>query len=110
MTKTKAIILAFLTILPIAYIVFFITFVINGLINSAINDNSFIFNIILPMHLSTMVLIIILLVIYIKDIFVNKTIESDKRALWAVVILFGTIVAMPIYWYSKIWKPITKKE
>lgn len=55
-------------------------------------------------HLLTMLLILALEVFYIVNIFRNKRVESDKKALWAIVIFFGNAIAMPIYWYLFIWK------
>ena len=33
-------------------------------------------------------------------------VPQDKKALWAVVIFMGNALAMPVYWYLYIWKPL----
>ena len=47
---------------------------------------------------------IVLLFIYIRDVFKNDKVAQDKKALWAVVLFMGGVIAMPIYWYFYIWK------
>lgn len=59
---------------------------------------------ILPLHLLTMLLIAGLTIFYIVDVFRNKRVDKDKKALWAIVIFLGNMIGMPIYWYLNIWK------
>lgn len=47
----------------------------------------------------------VLIAVYIVHLFRTKAVPNDKKALWAVVIFLGHIVAMPIYWYHYIWRP-----
>ena len=114
MSKAKAIVLGVITTFPIAYIIFFISFFISTFTkmvgNGNVNNTFEMFKIIFPIHLSIMILMVVLLVIYIKDVFKNTSIESEKRTLWALVLFFGNIIAMPVYWFAKIWKPITRKS
>ena len=51
-----------------------------------------------------MLAVMALLVFYIVDIFRNNRVEKDKKALWAIVILMGGAIAMPIYWFIYFWK------
>ena len=41
----------------------------------------------------------VLLAIYIYNVFHNDGVGKDKKALWAVVLFLGNMIAMPIYWY-----------
>ncbi|NLG84554.1 MAG: hypothetical protein GX493_08130 [Firmicutes bacterium] len=41
---------------------------------------------------------------YIVNVFNTDLVDKDKKALWAVVLFFGNIIAMPIYWYLYIWR------
>jgi multisubunit Na+/H+ antiporter MnhB subunit len=43
-------------------------------------------------------------VIYIINVFGNDRVEKDKKALWAVVLFLGSILAMVVYWYLYIWR------
>jgi len=111
MTKPKAITLAVFTVWPFVYMilfmaVFFISFMTIGHQNQQSDGMPLMFRIILPLHLLTMLEMFGLLAIYIIHLFKTDHVPSDKKALWAVVIFMGNILAMPIYWYLYIWKPI----
>ncbi len=54
--------------------------------------------------ITTLVWIIVLLVGYIGHVYRNGQIESTMKLVWAVLIFFGNIFAMPIYWYIYIWR------
>jgi len=64
---------------------------------------------IFPLHLLTMLIVIGLTIFYIVDVFKNNRVHKDQKALWAIVIFLGNMIAMPIYWYLYIWKaePVT---
>lgn len=58
---------------------------------------------ILPLHFFTMLVVLALLVFYIVNVFKNDRVEKEKKALWAIVLFMGSMIAMPIYWYLYIW-------
>jgi hypothetical protein len=45
-----------------------------------------------------------LIVIYILHLFKTDRVPKDQKALWAVVIFLGNMLAMPVYWYLYIWR------
>ena len=114
MKKVKAIVLGFFTIFPILYIIFFISIFCHMFLITVSNTNSEasidLFKIILPLHLGTMILLMVLLAIYIVNVFKNNTVESDKKALWAIVLFFSNIISMIVYWVLHIWKPLCKEN
>ena len=55
-------------------------------------------------HLFTMLWMMGLTIFYIVNVFRNDRVDKDKKALWAIVIFMGNIIAMPIYWYLYIWQ------
>jgi preprotein translocase subunit SecG len=113
MTKKKAVILGVFTVLPFLYIISFITFWVKMFIllqNGEPNSLNHVFLIIFPIHFAIMIEIIVLLVIYIKDVFKNTYIEETKKTLWLLVLFFGNLIAMPIYWYINIWKHIPNED
>ena len=59
--------------------------------------------IIFPLYFLTMLEMFALLVIYIVHVFKTDRVPQDKKALWAVVLFLGNMLAMPIYWYLYIW-------
>ena len=97
MNKIQKIIIGLLTILPILYMgLFLINFM--SFPNEIIN-----FDTMIKLHMGAMLLIFGLLIFYIVNIFKTNRVTNDKRTLWAIVIFFGTVIAMPIYWYLYIW-------
>ena len=118
MTNNKKLILGVFTIFPAAYLLFFFGFIFIQLIFSAPGSSQSLdgFAILAIVHGINMLFIPVLLFIYIKNVFNNPRISSDKRTMWTIVILMGNIFAMPIYWYLNIWKsentpaPLAKKH
>lgn len=110
MKKTGKIVLGLATFWPIVYVFAFSTFFIVNLlliITKRIPGNPIFFSSyvwLFVLHLITMLWMITLLVIYIVNLFNNDRVEQDKKALWAVVLFFGNMIAMPIYWYLYIWR------
>ena len=115
MSRKNIIVLGFFTILPILYYIISICYLFGiglDIKNDAYTDGSIsnMLKILLPIHFSVIINIIVLLVIYIKNAFKNTNIEETKRTLWVIVLFFGNIVSMPIYWYINIWKPLKKNK
>jgi len=57
------------------------------------------FGVLMGLHIGTMVLIIALLIVYIRDAYSNPRLDDNKRVFWAVVLFLGNMIAMPIYWW-----------
>ena len=114
MKKSKAIVLGIFTIIPVLYLVFFITFFVGMLFKAfgGANPNPPVnlLLLIFPIHFLMMILLIVLLMIYIVNVFNNTSVEPDKRSLWAIVLIFGSIIAMIVYWIVHIWKPICNEN
>ncbi len=62
------------------------------------------FMLIFPLHLLTILLSFGLTAIYIVDVFINDHVARAIKALWAVVLFMGGLIAMPIYWYLYFWR------
>ena len=60
------------------------------------------------LHLLTMVLMFALIALYLVHAFRTDLLPSDRRVLWVVVLLFGFVLAAPIYWYFYLWKPLAQ--
>jgi hypothetical protein len=58
---------------------------------------------IIVLHGITMLWDLVLLIIFIYNVFNNDRVDKDKKTLWAVVLFLGSIISMPIYWYLYIW-------
>lgn len=106
MDKPIRIILGIATLWPIFYIALFFLFIFSQIfLFSQQKPPSFgTFFTMFILHFLTMILVIALLIIYIVDLFRNDRVQKDMKPLWAIVILLGGIIAMPIYWYLYIWR------
>jgi hypothetical protein len=108
MKKAGKLLLGLATVWPIIYFFIFLILIFSTLLfgfepgpdGRAPNMIAWI----LPLHLLTILVILGLTVFYIVDVFRNKRVEKDKKALWAIVIFLGNMIGMPIYWYLYIWK------
>lgn len=115
MTKGVAIILGIFTIWPCLYMFLFmgsIFFMMASAFtgNTPSGEQPAIMMVILPLHLFTMLEIFSLLTIYMIYLFKTEVVEKDKKALWAVVLFLGNMIAMPIFWYIYIWKKLKENE
>lgn len=54
-------------------------------------------------HLGTMLMMFGLIAFYIVYLFKTDRVAQDKKALWATVIFFGNLVAMPVFFYLYVW-------
>lgn len=112
MNKTKAIMLAAFTIWPIAYMFVFMASIAGSFffMRSGSNQMPRFFDIIFALHFLTMLEIFGLLIYYVLHLFKTDAIAQDKKALWAVVLIMGNAISMPVYWYLYIWKPIQQRS
>lgn len=55
-----------------------------------------------------MLLMLILIIIYIRDVFKNDMIPETRKTLWVILLLFGSMISMPIYWFNYIWRKTNK--
>jgi len=55
-------------------------------------------------HFLTMLWMFALTAFYIVFLFRTDRIAQDKKALWAIVLFFGNIIAFPVFCYLYIWK------
>jgi hypothetical protein len=109
MKKSTKILLALATLWPFVYMILFFVMIFSMVMFMPTQSGeeseapTFIL-IIFPLHLLTMLWIMALTVFYIVNVFRNDRVDKDKKALWAVVILLGNMIAMPVYWYLYIWR------
>lgn len=90
------------TLWPLLYIVFFLIVVAAATVaggGEPDNELPIAAPLLFGLHLATMVVIVVLLVVYIRDAYRNPELPDDRRTFWAVVLFMGNAVAMPIYWW-----------
>jgi hypothetical protein len=109
-SRIGKIFLGLLTILPIAYMFYFFSFAFSnfGAQPQIFDEQQF--NMIFKLHIGAMVLTFGLLIFYIVHLFRTEIVANDKKALWAVVLFFGNMIAMIVYWFLYIWPDKVKKN
>jgi hypothetical protein len=83
-----------LTLWPVIYVVLF--FFMIALMPRA-------FPAIFIVHGLTMLLVIGLLVFYVAHLFKAPQPEAYKKIMWLVLLLWGNLIAMPIYFFAYVW-------
>lgn len=110
MKQWQKVLLGIITVWPFAYMVLFFLVIFSTFLFMSVPDSTGpppLIALIFPLHLLTMLIILALTVFYIVDVFKNERVEKDKKALWAIVLFMGNMIAMPVYWYIYIWKTAT---
>jgi len=103
-SKFTATLIGFFTLLPVAYIFFFFAVMIIAVSHAgAPNQGSFVF--LFVMHFAVIILSWCLMGFYVYFLFRTDHVKQDQKALWAVVLFLGNMLAMPVFWYLYIWKP-----
>lgn len=109
MSKFKKKLLGFLTAWPFAYILLFMMFIF-GMIALEPDKLQGVFAVgfllVLLVHFLTILLIFGLQIFYIVDVFRNDRVKQDQKVLWVLALFFGSLIAMPIYWYINIWREV----
>jgi hypothetical protein len=57
------------------------------------------FEVVAAFHVFTILVLGLLLAICMRDAYSNPLIPDGKRAFWAVILILGNIIALPIYWW-----------
>lgn len=115
LSKPKAILLAIATAFPVVYLFFFIgsMFFMVLMIDKNQSDTakdsmgSF-FIALFVLHFVTIFWVWGLVAFYIVFLFKTDSVPKDQKALWAVVLFMGNLLAMPIFWYLHVWRPLQK--
>jgi hypothetical protein len=119
MSKTVKILLGIATLWPIMYMFLFLAFFLYMFTTFAVAAHHphaagppDMYFLIFPVHILTIFWIFALTAIYVVNIFKNDRVSKETKALWAVVIFLGNMLAMPVYWYLFIWRepPVLPKE
>jgi hypothetical protein len=108
MTRKAKITLAILTLWPFCYFfIFLAAFVVLMLTLSGSEPSSdgppLFVCVLFALHFATIIEVLALAIYYVVHLFTRSAVPQDKRALWAVVLILGNMLAMPVYWYFYIW-------
>ena len=109
MKRSAAILLAITTVLPVVYMFYFFSAIGPPGAHISVEESRAQFELLWRLHLGTMGLMVALLVVYIVYLFKTEHVPKDKKALWAVVLFMGNVIAMPVFWFLYVWKPLQGK-
>jgi type II secretory pathway component PulF len=110
LTRSLSATLGLLTILPIGYLVFFLTFLIPRLSSLLEADPPqleryfSLFHTVVRLHLIMIVLSLALIGFYIFYLFKTDRVPTDKKSVWASVLFLGNFLTMPVFWYLYVWR------
>ena len=108
MNRAVALAWLLLTIAPFAYFAYFMS-IMSGPMPAAHAEWEAQFDFIFRLQMFVMLGMFALTASYIVYIFKTEHVPVEKRALWAVVLFLGNLVAMPIFWYLYVWRPLQKQ-
>jgi len=108
LNRPLALAIAVLTLVPWGYFVYFVAHFMSAMPTfptSGAPPEQFMqdFQSMFRWQMLTMALVLALMVLYIVHLFNTDRVPSDKKALWAVVLLLGNLLAMPVYWFFYMW-------
>ena len=97
--------LGVLSFLPFIFYVFFVVFSFTNFGREILNQITPNPNpILMTLFILTMIITITIIAYYIVFLFRSDIVKGDKKALWAVVILWANIIGLPFFWYFCIYK------
>ncbi len=101
MSRPVAIVLGLVSVLPLVYIIYFISHIMS--LKPGGQPPPVPFENIFSLHLATMGLTFVLTVIYLVIAYRSPRVPNDKRTFWAVVLFMGNVFAFPVFWYLFVW-------
>ena len=112
MKRSTKLLLGVASVWPLIYIFLFISFIFGMMAFSANGpiDDTYapIFAVgvvvIFALHFLTILLSLGLTVFYIVHVIKNEGLETNIKAMWAVLLFIAGMIVQPVYWYLNIWK------
>jgi hypothetical protein len=108
LSKPVALLVLGATLLPLAHLVFFFVTILVALAGGLWGESGAAwFTALFVVHFLCIVWIWALLAFYLVFLFRSDAVPKDQKVLWAVVLFFGNMFAMPVFWFLYIWRPVT---
>jgi hypothetical protein len=108
-TRSQKTWLGFLTLWPFIYVVVFMLYMVGsffGMLFIAFGiptPGLFGFFFVLPLHIATMVLALVMTVFWGVQIYQDPTLVGDKKTLWMLVVILGGVAGQAVYFYLNVW-------
>jgi len=101
MSRPLSVLLGLVSVLPLAYVVYFISYVAS--LKPGVQPPPMPFERVFSLHLAMMGLSILLTVIYLVIAYRSPQVPNERRTFWAVVLFMGNVFAFPVFWYLFVW-------
>jgi hypothetical protein len=107
MSDRAKLVVGIATILPLAYVLVFFVWVLHVFVSQMVLGGE-VTPLIPPWLFIPTCCVVVwamgLTVFYYRNVNSNARVPSDKRPKWTELILFGSIITMPVYWYLFLWR------
>lgn len=97
--------LGVLSIWPVVYIGLFFTFMVAAMAGGGSEAMIDIFPVVMGVHAATAMLGMALVIGYGIHALTDRTLPTQERLLWGILLFVGNLLAVPAYWYLRIWRP-----
>src|SRR3954470_9879958 len=107
MSRTTASVLLGVTLIPLCYA--FVAFIYAlATIAAQTTDDSFSrsVDLLIVGNLIAFVWVWGLIAIYVRLCFRSAAVPKDQKVLWVVLLVLLNVLAMPVFWFKYIWRPI----
>jgi len=112
LSRNLKILIGVLTCWPVVYIFLFVAFIATTMfwlsgsprrLDAHSSGPPIAFMVLMAFHLATMLSMFALTTFYIVYLFKTDRVAVEKKALWAVALFMGNMIAMPVFFYFYIW-------
>lgn len=110
LSRTTSAIIGVLTGLPLVYAFTFVTYLIPRLFflgssGERANPSYFeLFRLTFALHGAMILLTLGLLTFYVVFVYRAEAVPVSRKPLWTIVLVLGSIIAMPVFWYLYLWR------
>jgi hypothetical protein len=101
MSRALAALLGIASVLPVAYLVYFVWDIATLRRGEGPETAS-----LLSLQALTMALALVLIVMYLVMVYRSALVPDERRTFWAVVLLMGNVFALPVFWYFFFWRHV----
>lgn len=106
LTRRVALFVAVMTLAPWAYLLL-AAYLVPHLIASktgGLTFDQFIHTALFRIEMAAILLnILVLVAFYVLYLFRTDHVQGNRKALWAVMLCLGSLLAMPVFWYLYMW-------
>lgn len=108
-SRATTILFGIVSVWPIVYMCLFVAFMAYLFAAAGSPDPDAmpeLFKYVFLLHLLTILGVFALLTIYVVHAYRTDLVPADKKVLWVVILFFGNFIAIPVYWYLYMWRPL----